>query len=287
MIAPEELRSVPCPLCGARDVEQRFVKQGLRVVRCPGCGLVYVNPQPSPDALARLYNAQVISDTDYYVRHARADAASFRTRLALIERHRRPGRLLDVGCGAGTLLSLARERGWTARGIDVNAASVEHCRKQGLDALAGPFPNPALAGELFDAIVLNDVLEHLPDPRAALGAVRELLAPDGVLFVSTPDVGATVARLSGRRWIHLKPIEHLVYFDRRTIARLLGEVGFSVVECRSIGRVRSLALVLDRLGTYSRLVSRVAQAVVPERLAERIALPIDPGDEMAVLARRR
>ena len=286
MIAPAELRAIPCPLCGATESEARFVKHGLRVVRCTQCGLVFTNPQPSPEALVRLYNAQAMSPTDYYVQYADADAASFRPRLALIERYQRPGRLLDVGCGSGTLLALARERGWQGRGIDVNAASIAHCRAQGLEAIVGSFPHPAFAGLEFDAVVLNDVLEHLVDPRAALTEVRRLLAPGGVLFVTTPDVGAVVARLSGRRWVHLKPSEHLVYFDRRTIARLLGGVGFTIVECRSMGRVRSLALVLDRLATYSRMLSRVVQAVVPARVAGRVTFAIDPGDEMAVLARR-
>src|SRR4030095_3414227 len=99
--------------------------------------------------------------------------------------------------------------GWSGRGIDINAASVTRCKELGLDALAGPFPHPELDGARLDAIVLNDVLEHLPEPKEALRAACAMLAERGALFVSTPDSGALIARLSGARWLHLKPIEHL------------------------------------------------------------------------------
>ena len=287
MSDPAELSPVACAVCHAEDAELRFEKQGLQVVRCRRCGLFYVNPRLSMDALRKLYNEQKISDTFYYVRTAKDDAISFNKRLKLIERLRPPGRLLDVGCGPGTFLALAQKRGWKARGIDVNATSVERCKAAGLDAVAGTFPHPELAGAKFDAIVLNDVIEHLTEPRAALQAVKEMLAPGGVMFISTPDVGSLVARMARSRWLHFKPVEHLTYFDRRTLARLLEEVGFEIVHSASIGRMRSLALILERLSAYSPVMSKIGRAVVPSALAQRLSFPVDPGDEMAMLARLR
>jgi 2-polyprenyl-3-methyl-5-hydroxy-6-metoxy-1,4-benzoquinol methylase len=284
---PAEMSPVVCAVCHAEDAELLFEKQGLQIVRCRRCGLVYVNPRLTMDALRKLYNEQKISDTFYYVRTAKDDAISFTKRLKLIERLRPPGRLLDVGCGPGTFLALAVQRGWKARGIDVNATSVERCQAAGLEALSGTFPHPELAGAKFDAIVLNDVIEHLPEPRVALAAVKEMLEPGGVLFISTPDVGSLVARMARSRWLHYKPIEHLTYFDRRTLTRLLDEVGFEIVHSASIGRMRSLALILERLSAYSPTMSKLGRAVVPTAIAQRISFPVDPGDEMAMLARPR
>jgi 2-polyprenyl-3-methyl-5-hydroxy-6-metoxy-1,4-benzoquinol methylase len=284
VIEPGDLLHVACPLCGRDEADERWRKDGLRVVRCRSCALVYVNPRLTMQALDRMYNAQTISRMQYYVQTASDDAPSFRRRLEWLEARRAPGRLLDVGCGPGTFLTVARERGWSGRGVDINAASVAHCPELGLDAVTGPFPHPELGPGPYDAIVFNDVIEHLPEPRVAIAEARRLLAPGGAVLISTPDVGALMARISGRRWLHLKPIEHLTSFDRRTIARLLGEAGLQVVLCRSIGRNRSLGLILDRLSTYAPRVSRVACSIVPRGLAERLSLPLDPGDEMAVLA---
>jgi len=282
-----DLLDVECPLCGLDDANEYCRKEGLRIVRCRGCSLVYVNPRLTLAALDRMYNAQTMSRMQYYVQTAEDDAPSFHRRLDWIEQRAKGRRLLDVGCGPGTFLSVARERGWNGRGVDINAESVERCRELGLDAVAGPFPHPALDGQRFDALVFNDVIEHLPEPRVAVAAAHDLLEPGGVLFLSTPDVGALVARVSGKRWLHLKPIEHLTSFDRATIARLLEGAGFEIALKRSIGRNRSLGLILDRLGTYSPTFSRVANTLAPPRLAKRVSIPLNPGDEMAVLAIRR
>jgi 2-polyprenyl-3-methyl-5-hydroxy-6-metoxy-1,4-benzoquinol methylase len=276
---------VACPLCGGRDERPLVEKDGFAVVRCAGCGLAYVNPRLTPAALTALYHAQAISPAEYYVRTARQDARSFDQRLALIERFRPPGALLDVGCGPGTFSVEARRRGWRTRGLDLNPASVAHCRALGLDVACEGFPSPAVAGDTFDAVVMNDFLEHVPDPLRVLRAARGLLAPGGVLFVSTPDIGSLVARLTGRRWLHLKPNEHLVYFDRRTIADLLARAGLHVEYVRAVGRVRNLGVALEKIRAYGELPSRLGRALVPAWLAERVNVPVNPGDEMAVVAR--
>jgi SAM-dependent methyltransferase len=278
------LERVTCAVCGRADDEALFEKDGFPIVRCRGCGLVYVNPRLKPSALNALYEGQEISPAAYYMRTARQDELSFAQRLALIERFRVPGTLLDLGCGPGTFSAVARGRGWRTVGLDVNSQSVVHCRELGLEAICDVFPSPQLTGRRFDVVVMNDFLEHLPDPRSALEAAGELLAPDGVLFVTTPDVGSLMARLSGARWLHLKPNEHLNYFDRRTIDMLLTAAGYRIKYLRAIGRIRNLAVALEKVRAYGELASTLGRWLVPARLAERINLPLNPGDEMVVIA---
>lgn len=275
---------VACPLCGARDDEPVLHKDGFAIVRCRRCNLAYVNPRLSLPTLARLYGDQVISPAAYYVRTEHADERSFADRIALIERWQKPGRLLDLGCGPGTFSAVARARGWETLGLDINPTSVALCRDRGLDVIAGTFPHHDLAGQRFDAIAMNDFLEHMAEPVVVLEAVRALLDPGGVAFISTPDIGSLVARVTGEWWSHLKPNEHLVYFDRRTIRRLLEETGFRVEHVQSIGRLRNLGVAIEKIAAYGELPSRIARAVVPEWLANRVSVPINPGDEMAVIA---
>jgi len=278
------LERVACAVCGADAPEPYAEKDGFAIVRCRDCGLVYVNPRLAPAALAALYEGQEISPAAYYVRTERQDEISFAERVQLIEQYRAPGALLDLGCGPGTFSAVARSRGWKTVGLDVNARSIAHCREQGLEAICDVFPSAALAGRRFDAIVMNDFLEHLTDPCGALVAARDLLAPGGVLFVTTPDVGSLVARVAGRRWLHLKPNEHLSYFDRRTIDRLLTRAGYRIRYVRAIGRVRNLGVALEKMRAYGELPSRVLRAIVPESVAARVNFPLNPGDEMAVIA---
>ena len=284
MTEPSRLEHVACPLCGKRDEEFVVHKDGFSIVRCRGCGLTYVNPRLAVGDLVQLYTDQVISPAAYYLRTETQDERSFTQRVALIERYRKPGRLLDLGCGPGTFSVAARARGWTTTGLDVNAASVAHCRARGLDVIGGVFPHPDLVGRQFDVVAMNDFLEHLVDPAAALRTVHDLLTPGGVIFISTPDIGSAMARLTGARWLHLKPNEHLLYFDRRTIREVLQRTGFSVEHVQSIGRIRNLGVALEKVAAYGELPSRVARAIVPRWLADRVNLSINPGDEMAVIA---
>jgi 2-polyprenyl-3-methyl-5-hydroxy-6-metoxy-1,4-benzoquinol methylase len=277
---------VVCPLCGVEDEELRLEKDEFRIVRCRRCALVYVNPRLTMAALAAMYNEQEISPAPYYVRTERQDERSFDARLQLIERYRHPGTLLDLGCGPGTFSKVARARGWRTKGIDVNAAMVERCRSLGLDVECGVFPHPALADQRFDVVVMSDFLEHVADPAGVLAAAREALVPDGFAFITTPDIGAVVARLTGKRWLHLKPNEHIVYFDRRTIGALLERTGFRVEHLRSIGRVRNLGVALEKVAAYGELPAKLGRALVPGWIAERVNLPFNPGDEMAIIARR-
>jgi SAM-dependent methyltransferase len=192
--------------------------------------------------------------------------------------------LLDLGCGPGTFSIAARARGWRTLGLDINAASVANCRARGLEVIGGAFPHPDLTGQTFDVVAMNDFLEHLTDPGAALRTVRELLAPGGTVFISTPDVGSAMARLTRMRWLHMKPNEHIIYFDRRTIRDLLERNGFRVEHVQSIGRIRNLGVALEKVAASGELPSRVGRALVPRWLADRINLPVNPGDEMAVIA---
>ncbi|HEY2386608.1 MAG TPA: methyltransferase domain-containing protein [Candidatus Binatia bacterium] len=275
---------VACAVCAGTDTEGLFEKDGFPIVRCRGCGLVYVNPRLTPAALAALYEGQEISPTGYYVRTERTDELSFNQRLELIERFRAPGTLLDLGCGPGTFSAVAQHRGWRPLGLDINPQSVARCAERGVEAVCDVFPSPALAGRRFDVIVMNDFLEHMPSPAAALEAARGMLAPDGILFVTTPDVGSLMARLTRARWLHLKPNEHLVYFDRRTIDLLLTRTGFRVKYLRAIGRVRNLAVALEKVRAYGEIASTLGRLLVPTALAERINFPLNPGDEMVVIA---
>jgi hypothetical protein len=93
-----------------------------------------------------------------------------------------------------------------------------------------------------------------------------------------------MARLTRSRWLHLKPNEHLVYFDRRTIDLLLTRTGFRIKYLRAIGRVRNLAVALEKVRAYGELASTLGRLLVPAALAERINFPLNPGDEMVVIA---
>ncbi len=114
------------------------------------------------------------------------------------------GRVLDVGCGGGYLLEELARRGYTGVGIDLSPESVAIARARllergagdSLDARVGSAYEPPQGP--FDLVCLTDVLEHLEDPRGCLKALREQMAPGGLLVISTPNRRSLPG---ARRWL--------------------------------------------------------------------------------------
>ncbi len=277
------LEHVACNLCGA-DAPRPFLRrQGFAVVSCAGCGLVYVNPRPDADSLTAHYNGNESSRIQYYLDVEPADRRSFGVLLERLERALpRKGELLDVGPNVGTLLLLARERGWSGRGVELNAEAARLCReRRGLDVRAGTLEAGPFPPQSFDAVVLSDVIEHLPDPLRALRAVRDLLRPGGACAISTPDISGWAARA-----LQVKPEEHLYYFTPETLRALLAKAGLTLEECRPFDRWHNLTAMthsttcgglLPRLGPLFRLSRRVLGNVI-------VRLPLR--ENLLALARR-
>lgn len=118
--------------------------------------------------------------------YAGEDEGVLDARHAAFFGHVAPGRLLDAGCGRGTFLRAARERGFEVRGIEQQTDLVTQARGEGLDVLAGTIPDSLSALAEFDAVTVFDVLEHLADPLGALEALLAALRPGGSLVLSVP-----------------------------------------------------------------------------------------------------
>lgn len=282
----DRTEGVGCPLCSSADRKSKCQVQGFSIFLCCACGLTYVTPRLTQAALREEYNTQRASGTPYYLSTFREDVTTCDRRLAFVERFRPVGDLLDLGCGAGALLKAAAGRGWKGVGVDLNETSAAHARGHGLHVHTGSFPHLDFGVRTFDVVTMSDFIEHVPNPVEVLGRVKDLLRPGGVTFLTTPDVGSILARLMGHRWLHMKPREHLTYFNRATMRQLLQTAGFEVLWMKSLGRRRSLEVICNRVARYNRFVSKAAKWVLPDGLSKRTVVRINLGDELGVIARR-
>jgi 2-polyprenyl-3-methyl-5-hydroxy-6-metoxy-1,4-benzoquinol methylase len=246
--------------------------------RCRDCGTVHQPRLPAGRELHDLYRG--MSDDGYLEEEAGRRATAGRL-LDLIGEHVPAGRLLDVGCGHGLLLDEARRRGYETRGVELSAAAASYARDVlGLDVREQALEEIEGEEEGFDAIVLADVIEHLDDPSAAIDRCCELLAPDGVLCVVTPDPASPTARAAGSRWWGFIPA--LTYLlPRRTLRELLAARG--LVVSADVPLVRSF-----RLGYWvAGLAERGGPAAPVLRALGRVSkrpLSLSLGDERVVLA---
>lgn len=280
------LEAVRCPLCAADDAARMFEHGGFTIVRCGECSLVYVNPRLTAEALEAMYNANEISPQDYYERHISQDLAHFGKRLDIIERFKNTGSLLDLGTNIGTMLKVAKDRGWEVRGVEFNRKAAQFGSEhfgvpiEQRDFMVAKFPPKS-----FDVVTMNDFLEHVTDPVSVLRETHMMLKDDGILAMTMPNIDTFMARVFKSRWLHLKPNEHLVQFSPKTITAILEKTGFEVLHIQSIGHLRTLETILKKGESYSSLARHVAR-IVPGFMKKNISLYINPGDEMAVVARK-
>ena len=253
------------------------------IVRCRACGHMQVARFPPGQTLEEGYGE--VAEAAYLDEEAGQRATAARA-LQRIERHTGgPGAIADLGCWVGFLLSEAAGRGWTASGAEPSRFAARLARERfGLDVQTGTLESVELPGDAFDCVVMADVIEHLPDPGAALDRVARLLRPRGVLYLALPDAGSVVARRLGARWWSVLPT-HVQYFTRASLTRLLAARGFTVEWIGTAPKAFTVRYYLERLEGYSRPLAAGAVRVAERtRVAERLVWP-DFRDRMAVVAR--
>lgn len=230
-----DLREQPCALCGGRSFEvlarQDRHLLGLTTVGCLACGLVQTNPRPMPTDLESFYARHyrklyqgVVAPDARYVEQFRKDQRLRRTARHLIDTLRLSddSAVLDYGCGEGSLFAAMREAGFLGRlhGIEPNPDFARYAARNGQAVI-----HPTTQGlQGFDAVLLNHVLEHLPDPLSTLRDLRARLAPTGWLYIDVPDAD----RYASVSDLHLA---HLLHFTKRTLVALVRTAGFEVDCC--------------------------------------------------------
>ena len=222
-----------CNLCGSTRWQTLEEVDGTRVVRCD-CGLVFLWPQPSAASLAQAYD-------DAYYRpwkdQSRLREMIWRTRMDCVSRLVSPGTLLDVGCGTGDFLRLAKNRGWDVVGTEISATGSHAARNQGLSVHTGELWEARLPAASFDLITCWHVIEHVAEPRRVIEEIHRILRPSGWLVLATPNLDDRIFRAAyrlarGRRPRFYERGErevHLFFFSAATLRRLVTSVGFTDV----------------------------------------------------------
>jgi len=280
-----------CLLCGSEraallfrqtDRLYRTTEKQFAVVRCGECGLVRLDPQPSPEELRRYYpgsywfapDRSLVGRLEEQYRRAVLNGhVRFAERALRSSRARGP--LLDVGCGGGLFPGMMRQRGFRVIGMDFSReAAAVAWRHHHVPAVVTDLEHAPFRPGSFAGITMSHVLEHLPDPRAYLAAAHRLLEPDGRLVIHVPNAASWQFRLLGRRWNGVDVPRHLFDYRGQDVERLLADSGFEVVR-RSYFSLRDnpagLAISLaPGLDPMARRVRRVREGAAL-RLARDLA----------------
>lgn len=215
---------IVCNVCGAEVSTVLISKGGHHVYQCTACGLAFTHPQPQ--AIDEQYD---YSYFDLYRKRRKFRLERANTRLKAIELIGEPGRLLDIGCSLGYFVEAANARGWCASGIEISPFASEEARQLGLDVRTGILEDAGHPDASFECVTMWDVLEHVPDPTAHMLGVHRILSSGGLVVIGTPNLAHVQFRRKREQWRHLKPAEHIFYFQESSISLLLRKTGFRIV----------------------------------------------------------
>jgi 2-polyprenyl-3-methyl-5-hydroxy-6-metoxy-1,4-benzoquinol methylase len=236
-----------CNLCGETRFALFAQKRGTRsgqlfhIVRCRACRLTFVNPRLTEAENLALYDEayfhgagfdESINYEQLDERTRRGENTGIITKIRTLhggERASRPEaatrderiRVLDIGCGTGSLLRALEEAGgfdvWGLELSDYAAARARNTTQARV--VVGDVLAADLQGATFDVINATEVIEHLRDPLAFFRRVKSLLRPNGLFIYNTGNIEGAYARALGTQWPYLHPEGHLFYYSPSTLER--------------------------------------------------------------------
>lgn len=252
------------------------------VVRCRKCKMIFTNPRPDENDIGRFYPSENYyayfhdpKQSHYLTLQQKALYSCLQERqgypplksqdipqiekkilsLLFSTRYRgfpqfKPGsKILDIGCGAGSFLSIVRPFGFKTFGVELDFNAVQRAREMGHNVAQGSLEERRFENNTFDIVRFSHVVEHLKSPNNTLNEVHRILKRDGSLIIVVPNIGSTISRFFKQYWFNLDLPRHLYHFTPQTLRLLLMQSGFSDIH---VSRFTSEQSFLGSVAYYFR-----------------------------------
>lgn len=228
-----------CPICAASQMQCLGIIYGYPIYNCIGCDAGFAWPQPDAVKLKAFYGprywANYLQDTRTIYERPELCKPIYARQADWLDRllkHSYQARILDVGAGDGTMLRLMKDRGYQNQlGLDLDAGNCQRAQEQlSVPVEQHDFLQFQQAG--WDVITLWAVIEHLTDPQAFVAQAHRLLKSGGKLVIMTGDNTSACARLQGCFDMWLYPPEHLFYFGKKSLGKLLQQNKYQQIDVR-------------------------------------------------------
>ena len=219
-----------CPVCSTR---KHTILQGYEehyLVKCKECRLVYSKSVPSHQALEHHYEGYARNDYLSPITIKRYNEI-----LDQFEPYRKTNRILDVGCGIGYFLEVAKKRGWEVYGTEYTDEAISICEEKDISMQKGDLHSDMFPAEHFDIVTAFEVIEHIAFPMEPLNITYRFLRPGGGFYLTTPNFNSLLRRHLGAKWNVISYPEHLSYFTRHSLNYALKTSGFKKKYIRAHG----------------------------------------------------
>ncbi len=234
-----------CINCGKQSFLLRYegfdrlygIPGEFNILECANCGLFSISPKLLPEDIVPYYPEnylcflKAVEDETNLFRYLDRWRARERKVKQILRHVDTQGRILDVGCATGILLSGMQRYGWDCYGVEPDLNAAEYARNRfGLEVFYGQLEDAEFPDHYFDVVTMIDVFEHIYDPLMAMKEVLRILKPGGHFIGNIPNADAWERFLFGSYWAGWDVPRHYHVFTQRTISQLLETHGFTDVE---------------------------------------------------------
>ncbi len=222
-----------CPLCKGSDFKFTFYDwQNNQFVECVNCSLIIQNPYLEMEYKEDYWQQSL--DPDGKKRNMLLERSpklkNWYGRIPSFINRQSSGRLLDVGCGPGFLLSAISNK-HEKYGLEISDVCVEYIKDnyQEINICKDLLDKNTFPREYFDIVVLYHVIEHLVDPLEFMQMIKTIMKKNGIVIIGLPNVSSFCAkRFKGN--FRLLGKEHLTMFSEKTVQLLLNKIGYRVIK---------------------------------------------------------
>lgn len=226
----EDNRFSSCLISGSKIIKPIKGYEKYYLVKSQPVGFVFCNKIPTETELIKHYESypreEVISTLTIERYHELLDK---------FEKYRKTNKILDVGCGIGSFLEIARERGWDVYGTEFTDEAIAICKNKGVEMTQGKLDTKNYTENMFDIITSFEVIEHINNPIEEVQNMNKLLRPKGLLYFTTPNFNALERYLLRSDYNIIEYPEHLSYYTPKTINYLLTKNGYKKRGCTTTG----------------------------------------------------
>ena len=190
------------------------------------CKFFFSKRIPSSDELQKNY--ETYGRNDYL---SPITIKRYNELLDYFKRYRRNNRILDVGCGIGYFLEIAKKRGWDVYGSEYTEEAVETCTKKGILMNLGALKASDYESNFFDIITSFEVIEHINNPVSEIKTIHQILRPGSLVYLTTPNFNSLSRYILKDKWDIIRYPEHLCYYTPSTLFYLLTQYNSKAVIC--------------------------------------------------------
>lgn len=252
-----------CFICNGKTFKSLKGYEVHSLVKCNSCGFVFINRIPSEEDLYEHYKEYAYGEENYF---SPITIKKYNLLLDEFEKYRKTNKILDVGCGVGFFLSVAKERGWDVYGTEYSETAMKICTEKGIKMSEGILNLSNYEIEEFDVITSFEVLEHINNQNEEVNKFYHLLRKGGLFYCTTPNFNGLLRYYLKAKYNVIGYPEHLAYFTKRTLNFLFKKHNFTNIKFLSTG------ISLTRLKT-SRGISNekyVAETSADEMLRKKM-----------------